>query len=174
MTRDYEDDRDFAGEDDKAMDEQDDQPEGRHDDDEGEGEEGEGGEGGDDRGGGGRGRGRGDDRRRERIDSFEKMKVWQEAHQLTLKVFGVTPNLPAEQQAGLALQMEQAAVAVPKTSRKASSGAGRGTRRTSTTSPRRRWRRCATTSSCAAIWAMTSATTICLIGGTRSRGCLTG
>lgn len=121
MTRDYEDDRDFAGEDEKAMDdrdERDDQPEGRHDDDEGEGEGDEGGEGGnergDDRGGRGRGRGRGDDRRRERIDSFEKMKVWQEAHQLTLKVFGVTPNLPAEQQAGLALQMEQAAVAVPK------------------------------------------------------------
>ena len=114
MTRDYEDDRDFAGEDDKAMDERDDQPEGRHDDDDEDEGEGDGGEGGEDRGGRGRGRGRGDDRRRERIDSFEKMKVWQEAHQLTLKVFGVTPNLPAEQQAGLALQMEQAAVAVPK------------------------------------------------------------
>src|SRR5687767_3990169 len=57
-----------------------------------------------------------DDRggRRPRIDSFEKMKVWQEAHALTMKVFAATPNLPAEQQAGLALQMEQAAVAVPK------------------------------------------------------------
>lgn len=58
------------------------------------------------------GRGGGD--RRQRLDSFEKMKVWQEAHQLTLKVFAVTPKLPESQQAGLALQMEQAAVAVPK------------------------------------------------------------
>jgi len=59
---------------------------------------------------------RDDDRggRRPRIDSFEKMKVWQEAHALTMKVFAATPKLPAEQQAGLALQMEQAAVNVPK------------------------------------------------------------
>ncbi len=57
-----------------------------------------------------------DDRggRRPRIDSFEKMKVWQEAHALTMKVFAATPKLPQEQQGGLALQMEQAAVAVPK------------------------------------------------------------
>lgn len=65
-----------------------------------------------------RGRDRGGRRQnrepRERLDSFEKMKVWQEAHQLTLRVFANTPNLPAEQQAGLALQMEQAAINVPK------------------------------------------------------------
>src|SRR5438552_18885858 len=61
--------------------------------------------------------GRGEDDRggrRPRIDSFEKMKVWQEAHALTMKVFAATPKLPAEQQAGLALQMETAAVTVPK------------------------------------------------------------
>jgi four helix bundle protein len=52
--------------------------------------------------------------RREKIDSFEKMKVWQEAHALALKIFAATPKLPAEQQAGLALQMEQAAVSVPR------------------------------------------------------------
>lgn len=69
------------------------------------------------RGGGRRRRGRDRDRggeRRERIDSFEKMKVWQEAHQLTLKVFAATPKLPEEQQAGLAVQIEQAAVSVPR------------------------------------------------------------
>lgn len=66
----------------------------------------------DDRGDGRRGRGRRE--RRPRLDSFEKMKVWQEAHRLTLKVFEMTPGLPAEQQEGLALQMEQAAVNVPK------------------------------------------------------------
>jgi four helix bundle protein len=54
------------------------------------------------------------ERDRERLDSFEKMKVWQEAHQLTLKVFAVTPRLPEAQQSGLALQMEQAAINVPK------------------------------------------------------------
>ena len=58
--------------------------------------------------------GEGDRRRRPRLDSFEKMKVWQEAHQLTPKVFAVTPKLPPDQQAGLAMQMEQAAAAVPK------------------------------------------------------------
>ena len=51
---------------------------------------------------------------KERIDSFEQMKVWQEAHSLVLRVFEVTPKLPAEQQDGLALQMEKAAVDVPK------------------------------------------------------------
>jgi len=53
-------------------------------------------------------------RRRPRLDSFEKMKVWQEAHALALKIFETTPRLPSEQQAGLALQMEQTAVAVPR------------------------------------------------------------
>jgi four helix bundle protein len=52
--------------------------------------------------------------RGERLDSFEKLKVWQEAHQLTLKVFAITPRLPESQQSGLALQMEQTAVNVPK------------------------------------------------------------
>lgn len=72
-------------------------------------------EGGGERGdrGGRRDRGRGRERR-ERIDSFEKMKVWQEAHSLTIKVFAATPKLPESQQVGLALQMEQAAVQVPK------------------------------------------------------------
>jgi four helix bundle protein len=72
----------------------------------------------------GRGRDRNDrnDRRepreprepRERIVNFEQMKVWQESHALTLKVFANTPKLPAEQQAGLAMQMEAAAINVPK------------------------------------------------------------
>jgi four helix bundle protein len=65
-------------------------------------------------GAGDEGNQRGGDRRQQRLDSFEKMKVWQEAHQLTLKVFAATPKLPESQQAGLALQMEQTAVAVPK------------------------------------------------------------
>ena len=51
---------------------------------------------------------------KERVGSFEQMKVWQEAHALALKIFQATPQLPAEQQEGLALQMERAAVEVPK------------------------------------------------------------
>ena len=92
MTRDY-DERDFeldepgAGGEGQATERADDRDEGRGEDDRG---------------------------RRPRIDSFEKMKVWQEAHALTMKVFAATPKLPQEQQGGLALQMEQTAVAVPK------------------------------------------------------------
>jgi four helix bundle protein len=52
--------------------------------------------------------------RGERPMSFEQLRVWQEAHQLALKVFAATPQLPESQQAGLAMQMEQAAVEAPK------------------------------------------------------------
>jgi four helix bundle protein len=52
---------------------------------------------------------------RERLGSFEQMKVWQEAHQLVLKVLDVTPGLPPEQQDGIALAMEKTAIEVPKT-----------------------------------------------------------
>jgi four helix bundle protein len=51
---------------------------------------------------------------RERIGSFEQMKVWQEAHALVLRVFEVTPRIPPEQQEGLAAMMEKAAIEVPK------------------------------------------------------------
>jgi four helix bundle protein len=57
-------------------------------------------------------RDRGSDR--ERIQSFEQMKVWQESHGLVLRVFEVTPRVPPEQQEGLAVMMEKAAVEVPK------------------------------------------------------------
>ena len=51
---------------------------------------------------------------RERISSFEQMKVWQEAHALVLRIFELTPAIPAEQQEGLAALMEKAAIEVPK------------------------------------------------------------
>jgi four helix bundle protein len=51
---------------------------------------------------------------RERIGSFEQMKVWQEAHALVLRIFEVTPRIPPEQQEGLAAMMERAAIDVPK------------------------------------------------------------
>ena len=49
-----------------------------------------------------------------RIKTFEDMKVWQEAHQLAIKVMEQTPRLPAEQQDGLALRIEAAAIDVPR------------------------------------------------------------
>ncbi|MDB5320196.1 MAG: ribosomal protein [Phycisphaerales bacterium] len=51
---------------------------------------------------------------RDRISSFEQMKVWQEAHALVLRIFEMTPRIPAEQQEGLAALMEKAAIEVPK------------------------------------------------------------
>jgi four helix bundle protein len=53
-------------------------------------------------------------RDRDRISSFEQMKVWQEAHALVLRIFEITPRIPAEQQEGLAALMEKAAIEVPK------------------------------------------------------------
>lgn len=50
----------------------------------------------------------------QRVSSFEQLKVWQEAHALVLRVFAQTPGLPQEQQDGLAMSMERAAVEVPK------------------------------------------------------------
>ncbi len=51
---------------------------------------------------------------KERVSSFEDMKVWQESHQLVIKVFESTPKIPQEQQEGLAMTMERAAVEVPR------------------------------------------------------------
>jgi four helix bundle protein len=51
---------------------------------------------------------------KERVSSFEQLKVWQEAHALVMRVFQTTPRLPAEQQEGLALAMERTAVEVPR------------------------------------------------------------
>ncbi len=51
---------------------------------------------------------------KERIGNFEQMKVWQEAHALVLRVFEITQRVPAEQQDGVALQMEKSAIEVPR------------------------------------------------------------
>lgn len=49
-----------------------------------------------------------------RVKSFEDMKVWQEAHQLAMRVLQETPKLPSEQQESLALRIDAAAVDVPR------------------------------------------------------------
>lgn len=51
---------------------------------------------------------------RDRIGSFEDLKVWQEAHALTIKVFNETPKIPDEQQDVLAPMLEKAAIEVPR------------------------------------------------------------
>jgi four helix bundle protein len=51
---------------------------------------------------------------RERVSTFEDMKVWQESHALVLKTFEQTLKLPEDQQDGLALTIERAAVDVPR------------------------------------------------------------
>src|SRR5438046_10671618 len=51
---------------------------------------------------------------RDRVTTFEDMKVWQEAHALVMRVFEQTPKIPSEQQEGLALAMEKTAVDVPR------------------------------------------------------------
>lgn len=51
---------------------------------------------------------------RERIQSFEQMKVWQEAHALVLRIFEVTAHIPSDHQEGFAALMEKTAIEVPK------------------------------------------------------------
>jgi four helix bundle protein len=51
---------------------------------------------------------------RDRVSTFEDMKVWQEAHALVMRVFEQTPKIPSDQQEGLAAQMERTAVDVPR------------------------------------------------------------
>lgn len=45
--------------------------------------------------------------------SYRKLKVWERAHQLTLKVYGLTENFPKEETYGLRSQIRRAAVSVP-------------------------------------------------------------
>jgi|GEM_PF-965262 len=51
---------------------------------------------------------------KQRIQSFEQMKVWQEAHGLVLKVFESTPRIPSDHQDAVAVQMEKVAIEVPR------------------------------------------------------------
>jgi four helix bundle protein len=51
---------------------------------------------------------------RDRVTNFEDMKVWQEAHQLVLKVFEITPKIPSDLQESVGIMMEKAAIEVPR------------------------------------------------------------
>ena len=45
--------------------------------------------------------------------NFRELKVWEKAHQLTLSVYRVTTNFPAEEKFGLTTQLRRAAAAIP-------------------------------------------------------------
>ena len=48
-----------------------------------------------------------------RIERFQQLKVWQEAHQLVLATYQLTKGFPSEERFGLISQMRRAAVSVP-------------------------------------------------------------
>lgn len=47
------------------------------------------------------------------IRDFTELKVWQEAHKLTLAVYNTTRSFPAEEKFGIASQVQRAASSVP-------------------------------------------------------------
>jgi four helix bundle protein len=47
-----------------------------------------------------------------RIFSFEKLNVWQQARQLSIKIYTNTKNFPAEEKFGLTSQMRRAAISI--------------------------------------------------------------
>jgi four helix bundle protein len=44
---------------------------------------------------------------------FTQLRVWQEAHRVTLSVYAITRQFPEEERFGLAAQMRRCAVSVP-------------------------------------------------------------
>jgi len=47
------------------------------------------------------------------MKDFRKLKVWEKAHQLTLKIYKVTEEFPREELYGLISQIRRAAVSIP-------------------------------------------------------------
>ena len=58
------------------------------------------------------------------MQDYRELKVWQKAHQLTLKVYDITQYLPSDERYGLTSQLRRAAVSVPTN---LAEGSGRGT-----------------------------------------------
>jgi four helix bundle protein len=59
------------------------------------------------------------------INSFRNLRIWQEAHRLSLEIYRVTASFPAEEKFGIISQMRRAATSV---SANISEGSGRHTR----------------------------------------------
>jgi len=47
------------------------------------------------------------------LKDFRKLKVWEKAHQLTLKIYKVTEEFPREELYGLTSQIRRASVSIP-------------------------------------------------------------
>ena len=47
------------------------------------------------------------------IEKFTDLQVWQEAHQLVLRVYAITRNFPNDEKFGLVSQMRCAALSIP-------------------------------------------------------------
>lgn len=47
------------------------------------------------------------------MSGYKKLKVWNEAHQLTLKIYEITQHFPQEERYGLISQLRRAALSVP-------------------------------------------------------------
>jgi len=47
------------------------------------------------------------------VPVFERLKVWEKAHELTLYIYRVTEKFPSEERYGLTSQMRRAAYSVP-------------------------------------------------------------
>jgi four helix bundle protein len=47
------------------------------------------------------------------MKDFRKLKVWEKAHQLVLKIYRITENLPREESYGLTSQIRRACVSIP-------------------------------------------------------------
>lgn len=48
-----------------------------------------------------------------KIDSFQELDVWKEAHRLVLMVYRMTKEFPGEEKFGLVTQMRRAVVSIP-------------------------------------------------------------
>jgi four helix bundle protein len=55
---------------------------------------------------------------------FRELKVWKKSHNLTLQVYGITRNFPAEEKFGLTTQLRRAVSSIPMN---IAEGCGRGT-----------------------------------------------
>lgn len=47
------------------------------------------------------------------MKDFRELKVWEKAHRLTLQVYRITKDFPADEQFGLTVQLRRAAASVP-------------------------------------------------------------
>ncbi len=48
-----------------------------------------------------------------KVESFQQLDVWREAHQLVLAVYRITESFPSHERFGLVAQMRRAAVSIP-------------------------------------------------------------